>query len=242
MIEVAEKVEKKASKTKAEPKLEIAEIRKVEQSQMQLTIVGDSPLVVHRWSMKAIGEMMAKQLKVTWGKTPKDPQYDFDGATYWIDAEGNEIGDWPDLAMLANGQVQAYKDQDREAIDALRKIKTPHFGFPAKGLKACAVRGAKVMGLTMTDMRGAFFIPVEFVEIVGERTMRMDMVRVSTTTDIRFRPEWKEWEISFPILYNSAVVTPDVVANLFNAGGFSCGLGESRPEKGGSWGRFHVTQ
>jgi len=159
---------------------------------------------------------------------------------YWIDADGNEIGDWPDIAMIATGQVEAYIQQDIAAVEALRKLTKPRFGFPAKGLKACAVRGAKILGLTMKDMRGSFFIPRAFVEIIGERAMRMDMVRVGMTTDIRFRPEWREWKMTFPILYNSATVKADIVANLFNAGGFACGLGESRPEKGGSWNRFSV--
>jgi len=220
--------------------LEIAEIRSPKLKEMELTIVGESPLVVHRWSKKAVGEMFAKQIKVTWPKTPKDPAYEYDAATYWIDAEGNEIGDWPDLSLIATGQVEEYIRQDHAAIDKLRKLTKPRFGFPAKGLKACAVRGAKVLGLTMTDMRGGFFVPQEYVEISGERSMRVDMVRVGMTTDIRFRPEWPEWSMTLPVLFNSSAMKPDIVANLFNAGGFSCGLGECRPEKGGSWGRFSV--
>ena len=219
------------------------EIRPKKRETIEVTIIGDSPLLIHAWSSKALGEMFASQSKVSWPKKEKkNPQYDLNGATYWIDAEGHELDGKPDLALVAEGKVTDYIAQDHARLDRLAAMKKPRFGWPAKGLKACAIRGAKALGLVMTDMRGAFFIPREFVEVHGERVMDCAMVRVGMRgTDIRFRPRWDSWWMRFDVEINTRITSADQVLNMLNEGGSGCGLGEDRPEKGaGSNGRFHV--
>ena len=117
------------------------------------------------------------------------------------------------------------------------------FGFPAIGLKAAAVRAATDVGLKMTDMRRAFHIDLELVEIQSEQhpQMRMDMVRVGMgTADVRFRPEFRNWKAEIPVRFNEAVISVEQIVNLFNLAGFGVGIGEWRPEKDGQWGMFHV--
>ena len=92
-------------------------------------------------------------------------------------------------------------------------------------------------------MNGAFHIDGEFVEINGVPDMREDMVTVggiSRSADIRYRGEFKEWDATFAVRYNAAVVSLEQLVNLFNLGGFCCGLGEWRAEKGGCYGMFHI--
>ncbi len=217
------------------------EIGKIDLNTIELTLIGDAPLIVHKFSHKAQAEMLAKQCKVTMPKEAKDPAMQYEMATYYIDNDGREINDGIDMSLIPDGKVDKFNEQVKKHIENLKKIKKPMFGMPAVAFKACAIRGAKSLGMVMADMRGAFHIPTEFVQIHGERSMRSDMVRISMgTSDVRFRPEFKDWWAQFLVTYNAAVITPHQLLNMFNSGGFSCGVGEWRPEKSGSYGMFHV--
>jgi len=119
-------------------------------------------------------------------------------------------------------------------------------GFPAVGFKAAMVRAGKQLGMNMTDSRGKFHVLAQegdLIEIKGKVTMREDMVRLATgVADIRFRGEYKEWSAKVTILYNAAVISEEQLAMLLRSAGFSCGIGEWRPEKSnsGSFGLFEV--
>ena len=54
-----------------------------------ISIVGDSPLIVHKWSEKAKKEILDKQMKKakTKGHDAKDPVRDFIDSLYWLDGE-----------------------------------------------------------------------------------------------------------------------------------------------------------
>ena len=50
---------------------------------IRVTLIGDTPLIVHRWSEKAIKQMLDKQMKkATAGKEAKDPVQDFKDSLY----------------------------------------------------------------------------------------------------------------------------------------------------------------
>lgn len=138
------------------------------------------------------------------------------------------------------------KNPEQQYKDSLYKIGTKKTGFPAVGFKAAMVRGGKQLGLTMTDLRGMFHVAADdgdLVEIKGKHRMRKDMVRLATgVADIRFRAEYPSWEADLTISYNSAVISEEQLANLIRQAGFSCGIGEWRPEKSnsGSFGLFNL--
>ena len=120
-------------------------------------------------------------------------------------------------------------------------------GFPAVGFKAAMVRGGKQLGLTMTDLRGRFHVMADegdLVEIHGEPHMREDMVRLATgVADIRFRGEYYAgWEAELTIQYFKNAISAEQLAQLLSIAGFSCGIGEWRPEKSnsGSFGLFEL--
>jgi hypothetical protein len=69
-----------AKPTKVAAKIELPEldIRLIE-----VTVVGDSELIVHRWSEKAIRMMLDRQMGVaSAGKEPKDPEQDYHDSLY----------------------------------------------------------------------------------------------------------------------------------------------------------------
>ena len=187
---------------------------------LTVTLVGDSPLIVHKWSEKARREMLSKQMKqASKGKEAKDPERDFYESLYWLD-----------------GMPENPTPED---------LKTARFGFPAVAFKSCAVDAAYQQGAIekKTTMRGAFHLVDEFVEIEGIPTPREDMVRVGAmtkTADIRYRAEFKNWRANLNIRYNSTSISPEQILNALNIGGFSNGVGEWRPEKDGTFGTFHV--
>lgn len=97
----------------------------------------------------------------------------------------------------------------------------------------------------MSRASGAFHVIGDLVEIKGSRpAMRTDFVRVGRfsqrTADIRYRAEFKEWRVDLRILYNMRVISKEQIAHLLNLAGFSVGIGDWRPEKGGQFGMFEV--
>lgn len=65
------------------------EVPRIRVQQMQVTIIGDSPLIVHKWSEKAKKEMLDKQMKTAKpGKRAKDPQQDYEDSLYRLEDGG----------------------------------------------------------------------------------------------------------------------------------------------------------
>lgn len=193
------------------------QIPKIDVRQMAITLVGDSPLICHRWSEKAKKEILDKQMKK--GKTAKvakDPFRDFIDSLYW-------------LSEMPSNPTEA-------------DVKNATFGFPSVAFKAAAVTACgEVDGMKMTQARRRFHVDGEFVTIDGTPTMRDDMVRIGMgTADIRFRGEFKTWRATVQISFNASAISPEQITNLLNLAGFGVGIGEWRAEKEGSYGRFHV--
>ena len=189
-----------------------------------ITVAGDSPLIVHKWSEKAKKEILDKQMKKakTRGHDAKDPVRDFIESLYWLDGEPEE--------KTEEGFAQAIQNGAR-------------FGFPSVAFKASAVAAGYRSGVTKdkVSMNAAFHIDGEMVEINGIPEMREDMVRVGMgTADIRYRGMFSEWSAAFRVKYNASAISLEQLVNLFNLGGFACGIGEWRAEKGGAFGSYHV--
>jgi hypothetical protein len=56
---------------------------------IRITLIGDTPLIVHRWSEKARKQMLDKQMKVaTTGKEAKNPDQDFRESLYVLEDGG----------------------------------------------------------------------------------------------------------------------------------------------------------
>lgn len=61
----------------------IIELPQLEIQTVKITVVGDSPLIMHKWSEKAKEMMLAKQMKkATQGRVAKDPDQDFEDSIH----------------------------------------------------------------------------------------------------------------------------------------------------------------
>lgn len=146
-----------------------------------------------------------------------------------------------DKQMKRGTQAKEAKDPERDYEESLYRLPDGSCGFPAIGVKASAIRGAKGLGMVMTDAKAAFHIDGELLRINGEPHPREDMVRVGMgTADIRYRGEFSDWSIDLPITYNARIISAEQIVAMLDAGGFGTGIGEWRPEKDGQFGRFHV--
>ena len=201
----------------------VVEVKPIQIKEMEITIKGLSPLIVNNFNEKSRQQILDAQQKKSKTKELRNPIEDFMRACYWLTPMPEEFTE--------ESFGEALKDGAR-------------FGFPAKGIKASIVSGAYRNGMTKdkVSLQGAFLIPEEIVEIkYDEIVMREDYVRIANGgTDIRFRPEFRGWSMTFKMQYTENKYSLEQIINFINLGGFSCGLGEMRPEKGGNFGSYAI--
>lgn len=179
---------------------------------VDLRVVGTTPLICHRWSVKAREMMLAKQQQKALNKPGmRVPEAEYLDSLYPMPG-GNAIdGPW---------------------------------GFKAIAFKAAAVTACtSIGGISKVAARQAFHIDgigdEQLVAIEGAPQCREDMVRIGMgTADLRYRGQFTEWSVILPITYNKSVISREQLVNLFNTAGFAVGVGEWRPEKDGTNGRF----
>lgn len=189
---------------------------------MEVTIIGDSPLIVHAWSEKAKREMLDKQMKRAKGaKEAKDPVADFQSSLYHMSDGGYGF---PSVGFKS------------AAVTAITSV---------GGMTKVAARQAfHILGEDV-DVAGAFDGTKARHNLVridgGEPAMREDTVRVGMgTADLRYRGEFSDWSARLLVRYNANVLAEGQILNIINVAGFAVGVGEWRPERNGSYGCFHV--
>lgn len=215
---------------------EVIEIKPVEIKTVVVRIRGTAPLISHKWSEKAKKMILDKQTKETKTKARdlKIPVADFISSAYWLTEEptGNS-------------------DEECEAAFLKAVENGARWGFPVTAIKqATAMASSRNdIGIAATKIKGAFFIEGEGPDMLAEIKgciphMREDMVRVggiSKTADIRHRAQFDDWYMDLKLTYNvNGPITLEQIVNLINLGGFTCGIGEWRPEKDGSFGTYRV--
>lgn len=208
---------------------EILEIKPIKIVKTTVRIKGTSPLIMHAWSEKAKREMLEKQMKTTktTAKTAKNPVEDFIRSLYWL------------TPMPETFTEEAF---EKAIADGAR------FGFPVTGIKQAAISASYRLGWTKDKMslRGVFFIDGDenqMIEIHSDPPiMREDMVKIAGgTADIRYRGEFRNWYADLDISFNeNGQYTLEQIINIINAGGYTCGIGEWRPERDGQYGMFIV--
>ena len=217
---------------------EVITIKPIEKVSAEITIVGETPLIVHAWSEKAKKEMLEAQQGKSKGKKKdyKNPVADFIRSMYWL-----------------NGMPEIPEGATEEECEEIfnKAIKNgAKFGFPAVAIKKAAVSAAYRQGITKDKVsaNGSFWLmgidDPEFVEIETNEPpiMREDMVKIGMgTADLRYRGEFRNWKCRCKVSYlKDGVFSLENIISMINLGGFSCGLGEWRTEKGGISGAFRV--
>lgn len=222
-------------------------IKPVKIQKVDITIVGDTPLIVHAWAEKAKKEMLAAQQKDKKDKKAKDirlPANEFVSALYWLTP-------MPELGVEPDGRDTLANFEKAIAEGA-------KFGFPVTAIKQAALSACYRAGMipNQMGMKCSFFINAKEGVNMGTgselaliRTdkppvMREDMVKiggVSKVADLRYRPMFLDWKIDLTVsLIDVGVFEMKSIINAINMGGAMGGIGEWRMEKDGEFGRYHV--
>ena len=212
----------------AKKEAEVIEIKAINVKVVKIKIVGDTPLIVHAWSEKAKRMMLEAQMKTTKTKARdiRDPFDDFINSMYWL----------------------TEKPESTEEAFAKAVKNGAKWGFPVGSIKMAGNSAAYRNGWVKNQMqlRGSYFLRTEYgdmAEILNSKPiMREDMVRVGMgSADLRYRAEFRDWSMEMMLEYNAdGEMTLEQIINVINAGGYSVGIGEWRPEKDGDFGRYHV--
>jgi hypothetical protein len=197
---------------------------KIKKEQLKITLIGDTPLITHAWSVKAKKEMLDKQMGVpSAGREKKDPLRDFEQSMYRFSDGGYGF---PSVAFK-NAAVTACT-----SVPGITKVAA------RQCFRILSEEGWAIRAFDNQKQRD------DLVRIEGcEPVIREDMVRVGMgTADLRYRAEFAKWNVSLVIEYNALLLTAPQIINLFELAGFGVGIGEWRMEKDGQFGCFHVAR
>lgn len=127
----------------------------------------------------------------------------------------------------------------------------PGIRLPTANIKSSITEGAKLHKLGAAFNRCILIladsVPVEHSgpssqEAMWETQACRDArsVKVGTARLMRYRPRLNDWRLSVDILFDETMIEcAQVIAAAINAGKY-IGIGDYRPAKGGSFGRFSV--
>lgn len=205
--------------TEALPDVRALKIPQIEIGEAILTCRGMSPLITHKWSEKAVRQLVGSQTgRAKEQKAPKDPEQEWKDACYV--APGRE--DWEDG-------------------------KPGKYCLPASAFKHAFLYGVGQLddtkGMPKTKATGYVFVASDPIIDFESLSVREDITR--NPTQVVYRPQFENWSCDLEINYNARTITLEQIVALFDLGGFAGGIGEWRPSapknKSGSFGRFRVS-
>lgn len=176
-----------------------------------LNIVGDTPLMVLRFSQKARNKIMETQRAGSQAKSkkvrePKDFEADYEGAMYKC------------------------RDKDGKTW----------CGLNAASFRNAAISMCKMVGFYMTRAKLSIFVLADgldyldktpLVRIHGTPEMNVSPVRnASGVIDLRSRALWEKWECNVRVRFDEDQFSTTDVVNLFLRIGLQGGVGEGRPD------------
>jgi hypothetical protein len=193
---------------------------------LNTTIIGETKLVIHKFSAKAREQMRQKQMMGSVAKKgqKRDPK-NFD--------------------ELYKGALYQAKEKGKL-----------WYGFNASAARNSMISACKIVGFHMTKGKlGIFIEPDGFdmesgtplVKITkGKPYKHESIVRLQNgVCDVCVRPMWDEgWEANLRIRYDADMFSREDVMNLLMRAGLQVGICEGRPDSkdscGCGWGTFRV--
>jgi len=190
------------------------DIPSVRREVLELFLVGDSDLIVHRFSKKTMDIILDNQRKSVKGRREdRDPAAEFQEARH-LRPDGTD-------GFPASGLRKAAKEAVTWCTGISKKI----------------VSGS----LFVTDADGSNLMRIYTEE---EPVCVCDPTRIgkfpNKVAGLAYRPYFKNWHMKIRVLFDPSALSEQQVINLINRAGMSIGLGDWRPEKGGVNGMFHV--
>lgn len=184
---------------------------------IRVPIIGETPLIIHKWSEKSLKQMRDKQF----GKTvravrePKNPEEEAEQSTYWM-PDGRPA--MPSVAFKA-------------AIVGACRL------FDNKSLPMTFAKIAIAVSGEGSDL----LVPID-----GEITLHEDTPRNDNgSPDLRYRNYVFPWSTTIEVIYLKGKLNEESVVNLVDAAGYG-GIGDWRPSapksNTGNFGKFRLDE
>jgi hypothetical protein len=190
------------------------QLRRLERKVYEVPITGTSPLIVNRWSEKAVQMMLdSQQSKARTKKDPKDPVANFEASKYLLE-DGRD--GFPSTAFKA-------------AIV-----------FAARLFEGATQVLLKQTVLVIGEGKNQL-VPITYPK--GGCTMREDTPRIGSTVDLRYRAQYWPWSATIKVRVVAGQFDQESILSLVDAAGIG-GIGEWRPTSPksatGTFGTFEV--
>jgi len=153
-----------------------------------------------------------------------------------------------DMGKIHKGEKNQREARDEEWIKkkwegALHRH-NGGYGIPSPAFKAGMIRMIKQRGAKMVDANTWFFVIGEYCPITKHSGWegRCDRVRLSNkSTDLAYRPWFKEWEAEVTIEYDESLISKETLLSLLEDAG-RLGVLEWRPSSGrpGPYGTYRI--
>lgn len=190
------------------------EIPDILRNKLELCVIGDSPLLMNRFAMKALQEILQPSLKKNKADKQSGPKHfplqEFKSAAHILKDEGPTYLAMPSLCF--KGAIR------NAALD--------------------------IPGMTKAQIGRLTWVEGEHVPIWGIPQMHLGIVRNSDpghTPDVRTRPILRRWAAKLTISYVAPLLQPKPILALLQAGGIFIGVGDFRAQKGlGNFGQFRM--
>lgn len=142
----------------------------------------------------------------------------------------------PDWKLEA--ELSLYKDESGQIYQPSEHIEAT-IKEAGKQFKISGKRGAtysKLIGSTVSVM--PYAIPHKYVDYrIDARPVVIQKARI-----VRYRPIFDKWELSFTIQLQDDQLPVEVAKQVLDYAGSFVGIGDFRPQKGGKFGKFIVTE
>lgn len=180
----------------------------------RFAVVGRSPLIINRLAEKAKQELLLPKGKKTAGEK---------------------------AVSLKHDPYEEYRSSAYIVADGDTALALPSVAFK----KAMATAALEMPGAKKTQILRLVYMPDAYVSIYGVPNIFCSITRsadINKTPDVRTRCIVPRWAAVVTIDYAHPQLSESSIANLLNAAGFICGVGDWRQEKGsGNYGAFEVT-
>lgn len=191
------------------------DILQVERGELEVCVLGTSPIILNRMSEKAKRELlMPKGRKTAVEKATSlkhNPMEEYRASAYTLRADDSPTL----LAVLATS---------------------------FKG--AMATAALDLPGAKKAQIGRLTYVNGDYVPLYGIPQLFMSVTRsadINKTPDVRTRAIVPQWACRLSVTFIRPLMRPQAVVNLLAAAGLSIGVGDWRPEKGkGNYGQFEI--
>lgn len=190
-------------------------VTRVEESSLEVVLVGKSPLILNRMSEKAKHELLFPKGR----KTAADK-----------------------AANMKHNPLTEFRASAHIIADASSPTL---LAIPAAApKKSLATAALDMPGAKKAQIGRLSWVPGEYVGIFGVPKLFMSITRsadMNHTPDVRTRCIVPDWAAVLRVNFVTPILNPTIIINLLVASGMYIGLGDWRNEKGaGSFGQFEV--